>query len=661
MGVLKLFLIMMIRCSSMVFAGALLAFSGLLMRPAQAQNDRTSGQDFWGAEAGKKLATPDTTTQRKCITVGKDGIYVGTISGSAANGVEQYSLQGQFVKKWTQTFNDIHGLTSDEAGTVYVFDKGASKVFACDGQGAVLRSWGSAGTGNGQFASTGWMCHAITVDREGNVHVADFGNRRVQKFDANGNFLLKYGAAGDLPGQFQDGPAGVAAAPTGELVVYDYSPGWFHLNLFMSDGIFVLRGAAKESWQSEAKHLAARAGYGGERLMCVTKDCILIVGAETYDRNYGGYGEPGVSRLFSLPNFSLLHGGWPDRFKFPTYVDTRGAAATLEGHVYVVRGTGVELMERRMRFEPHLPKTVVPTPVVTNVSQQSGSAVVEVEFRVRDTDSPTVETALVGFVDGTRSWQNLVVPRTYVAPVTGILGTVTPDGTARKVRWDAGADMPGLSFATMTFEVLAKDERPEIGVHLVSVPSDAQNPAVLKISNRQIEEESLTDLWLWLLAKGDPRVFVVGNSVALTAVGETFVSGAPLPISGPAPNSGSGSVSGLSTTSGSPTVTVSSTIALRAGVSISGSGIPANATVASVVSATQFTMSANASTTVATGSLNYSGRMVHNGSASTTLGRAFAYKVMNWRPVTAAEKTRATSGKYNITSVGDNSIVPLVP
>jgi hypothetical protein len=653
---------MMIRCSSMVFAGALLAFSAVLMRPVLAQNDRTSGQDFWGAEAGKKLATPDTTTQRKCITVGKDGIYVGTLSGSLATGVEQYSLQGQFVKKWTQSFNDIHGLTSDETGTVYVFDKGASKVFACDGQGVVLRSWGSAGTGNGQFGSTGGMCHAITVDREGNVHVADYGNRRVQKFDADGNFLLKYGAAGDLPGQFRDGPAGVAATPTGEVVVYDHAAEWHHLNLFALSGAFVSRGAGGGTGTAGYAYSAAATGwankgFGGERVMCVTKDGVLVVGAE-----WGGPSGavPGASRLFYLPSFSLLHGYTTDRFKFPTYVDTRGAAATVEGHVYVVRGTGVELMERRMRFEPHLPKTVVPTPVVTNVSQQSGSAVLEIEFRVRDTDSPTVETALVGFVNGTRSWQNLVVPKTYVAPVTGILGTVTPDGTPRKVRWDAGADMPGLSFATMTFEVLAKDERPEMGVHLVSVPSDAQNPAVLKISNRQIEEESLTDLWLWLLAKGDPRVFVVGNSVALTSVGETFVSGAPLPISGPEPNFG-GQVTGLRTTSGSPTVTVSSTIALRAGVAISGSGIPANARVDAVLSSTQFTMSANASSTAAWEILNYSGRMVHNGVSSTTLGRAFAYKVMNWRPVTAAEKTRATAGKYNITSVGDNSIVPLVP
>lgn len=658
MGVLKLFLIMMIRCSSMVFAGALLAFSGLLMRSAQAQNDRTSGQDFWGAEAGKKLATPDTTTQRKCITVGKDGIYVGTISGSVANGVEQYSLQGQFVKKWTQTFNDIHGLTSDEAGTVYVFDKGASKVFACDGQGAVLRSWGSAGTGNGQFASTGWMCHAITVDREGNVHVADYGNRRVQKFDANGNFLLKYGAAGDLPGQFRDGPAGVAATPTGEVVVYDHAVNWSHLNLFAPSGDFVLRGSGGGGsvWFVEGDYGWASKGFGSERLMCVMKDGLLVVGAE-WSTNGGAYG--GTSRLFSLPSFSLLHGGLPDRFKFPTYIDTRGAAATLEGHVYVVRGTGVELMERRMRFEPHLPKTVVPTPVVTNVSQQSGSAVVEIEFRVRDTDSPTVETALVGFVDGTRSWQNLVVPKTYVAPVTGILGTVTPDGTARKVRWDAGADMPGLSFATMTFEVLAKDERPEIGVHLVSVPSDAQNPAVLKISNRQIEEESLTDLWLWLLAKGDPRVFVVGNHVALTDAGKTYVTGAPTPISGPT-SAASATVSGMVTASGSSTVTVSSTAALRTGVRVSGSGIPANTTILSITDATKFVMSANA-TANGTGNLTYAWDSVHNGSASTTLGRAFAYKVMNWRPVTAAEKTRATAGKYNITSVGDNSIVPLVP
>src|SRR5947207_15313303 len=49
--------------------------------------------------------------------------------------------------------------------------------------------WGTSGGGDGQFLTpTG-----ITVDSAGNVYVAEGNGNRFQKFDNNGNFLLKAG------------------------------------------------------------------------------------------------------------------------------------------------------------------------------------------------------------------------------------------------------------------------------------------------------------------------------------------------------------------------------------------------------------------------------------------------------------------------------------
>lgn len=642
----------------MRFRTFLVCILGLLMLGNAALFGQTSGQDSW-TYSGKRLATPDTTTPRKCITVGKDGIYVGKMNtgATAGIGVEQYTLAGQFVQTWAQTFTDLSGLASDLDGNVYAFDRGAAKVFIFDSAGTVIRSWGSAGSGDGQFsAAAAFMCHAIAVDDQKNVYVADWKNYRVQKFDYNGNFLLKFGTQGDLPGQFKDGPGGVVMTALGKLVAYDAPKDWNHLVSFDLNGYFLLRSPSNTSYGHEGGGIPDTTGAlfakGGDRLLCSLGDAGLIVGAEIVSA-YGAVA--GTSRVFSPYTLTTT-----SSFTFPTAATTRGGASTPRGDVYVVRDKVVELMERRMRFDTHVPTKAVPQPMVFHVSQAAGTQVVDIDFRVTDTDSPLVETALVGFVDGTRAWNKLVLPKTFTNPVAGVLGVDVATGAMKRASWNAGADLPGQSFASLSFEVLAKDDRPEMGVHLVTLPSDAQNPSALKLSNKPIDEESLTDLWLWLLAKGDPRVEVIGNTVALTAQGQTFLAGAPTPLTGTAPAS-STAAGTMAITVGSPNVVVASTALFKPGMRVTGTGIPANTTVVSITNPTTFVMSANATSTSTTATLTIAWDAVHNGTVTTTAGRAFAYKLMNWRPVTAAEKTRAAAGKFNLSSVTDNSVVSLQP
>jgi hypothetical protein len=577
---------------------------------------------------------------------------------TAAIGIEQYTLEGQFVQNWPQTFSDLSGLASDSEGNVYAFDRAAAKVFVFGPSGAVIRSWGTAGSADGQFSTANaYMCHGIAVDEQKNVYVADWKNYRVQKFDVNGNFLLKFGTQGDLPGQFKDGPGGVIVTSLGKLVAYDSPSDWNHLASFDFGGNFGTRSELNSIGFHEGNvtnYTGAIFGKGGERLFCGLRDGGIVVGAEMVTHTFSG-AIAGTSRVFS-PH-TLLNTA---SFTFPTAATTRGGAGTPRGDVWVVRDKVVELMERRMRFDQYVPTKAVPQPLVLNVSQAAGTQVVDIDFRVMDTDSAVVETALVGFIDGTRAWNKLVVPKTFATSVAGVLGVDVATGVMKRASWNAGADLLGQSFASLSFEVLAKDDRPEMGVHLVTLPNDAQNPSALKISNKPIDEESLTDLWLWLLAKGDPRVEVIGNTVALTAQGQAFLTGAPTPISGTAPAS-SVAAGTMTIATGSPTVTVASTAMFKPGMRVSGTGIPANSTIVSVTNLTTFVMSANATANSTTATLTIGWDAVHNGSVTTTSGRAFACKMMNWRPVTAAEKTRATGGKFNLSSVTDNSVVSLQP
>ena len=56
-----------------------------------------------------------------------------------------------------------------------------------------VKKWGSAGKEDGQFGgfSVDYGPLYITVDNSDNIYVSDLYNRRIQKFNSEGNFILK--------------------------------------------------------------------------------------------------------------------------------------------------------------------------------------------------------------------------------------------------------------------------------------------------------------------------------------------------------------------------------------------------------------------------------------------------------------------------------------
>lgn len=63
---------------------------------------------------------------------------------------------------------------------------GASSFF--DQNLSITSSFGSAGSGNGQFSNA----NKIEVDSSGQIYVLDAGNSRIQKFDSSGNYLSQW-------------------------------------------------------------------------------------------------------------------------------------------------------------------------------------------------------------------------------------------------------------------------------------------------------------------------------------------------------------------------------------------------------------------------------------------------------------------------------------
>lgn len=152
--------------------------------------------------------------------------YFGTPSGVSVDGSGKvYVFDGSNAEVQTYSSATWGILTSGYPGpegsnagvnaagtTVYASDIGTNYIYRyASGSWTTFKS--GTGPGNGTFASG---IYDVKVDGQGNVFAADFGNKLVQEFDPNGNFLTQFGGSGTL-----SGPAGLALDGYGNVYVVD--------------------------------------------------------------------------------------------------------------------------------------------------------------------------------------------------------------------------------------------------------------------------------------------------------------------------------------------------------------------------------------------------------------------------------------------------------
>jgi DNA-binding beta-propeller fold protein YncE len=166
------------------------------------------------------------------IVVGGIGQAAGQFQSPRAVAVGQkFDANGNFLLAWgsagnlTQStdapglFNEPWGIAVDSAGNVYVSDTWFHRVQKFNADGQFLTSWGVFGTDlNDLYAM--WGPRGIAVDAQNRVYVADTGNKRVLIYDQDGNALGQVGGPGSLEGQF-DEPVGVAVSGDGRIFVAD--------------------------------------------------------------------------------------------------------------------------------------------------------------------------------------------------------------------------------------------------------------------------------------------------------------------------------------------------------------------------------------------------------------------------------------------------------
>ena len=122
------------------------------------------------------------------IAIDRSGnIYVAEIDSK--HRVQKLGPDGTFVAEWAPGLYGPRRIAIGPDDSIYVVDSGRNRIVKFSPDGQVLTTWGSEGSGDGQFKGFS----SVAVDPTTNkIYVADSLNKRIQIFDSTGKFLTKW-------------------------------------------------------------------------------------------------------------------------------------------------------------------------------------------------------------------------------------------------------------------------------------------------------------------------------------------------------------------------------------------------------------------------------------------------------------------------------------
>jgi DNA-binding beta-propeller fold protein YncE len=148
--------------------------------------------------------------------------------------VQVYTADGKFVRSWGQgMFENPHHLRIDPAGNIWIADFGLHIVQKFTPEGKLLQTLGVRGE-KGEDETHFNMPTDVAITPAGDLFVTDgYGNRRVVHFDQEGNYVKEWGGYGTEPGKFVL-PHAIVVDQEGKLYVADRNSG--RIQVFDQDG-----------------------------------------------------------------------------------------------------------------------------------------------------------------------------------------------------------------------------------------------------------------------------------------------------------------------------------------------------------------------------------------------------------------------------------------
>jgi DNA-binding beta-propeller fold protein YncE len=126
-------------------------------------------------------------TVRKFTADGKLLLTLGQNGRPSDTGIQ--GMDYRTITRPGPPFNMPTNVAFSPSGDLYITDGyGNARVHKFSPAGRLLMSWGSAGSGPGEFN----LPHGIAIDRKGLVYVADRENSRIQVFSPEGQFVTQW-------------------------------------------------------------------------------------------------------------------------------------------------------------------------------------------------------------------------------------------------------------------------------------------------------------------------------------------------------------------------------------------------------------------------------------------------------------------------------------
>ncbi len=199
-------------------------------------------------------------------------------------------------------FNEPWGVAAAPDGTLYVADTWNHRIQHLDAQGTFLNEWGRNGDTGGELGDPGvfYGPRDVAVDRAGRVLVTDTGNKRVQVFDAEGNFLEQFGGSGVEAGQFEE-PVGIATAPDGTIWVADT---WNQRVQGFTEALEPLAQFAVRAWDGQSVTNKPAIAAGADRVWISDPESARLIEMDREGTMLRVWGQFGAD----LSSFNLPYG-----------------------------------------------------------------------------------------------------------------------------------------------------------------------------------------------------------------------------------------------------------------------------------------------------------------------------------------------------------------
>jgi hypothetical protein len=403
-------------------------------------------------------------------------------------------------------FNNPIELAIGPGNRIYVTDQDNHRIQILERNGTFVKAFGTSGTGDGQFNKP----RGLAISSENEVFVSEDGNHRIQVFDVNGTFLRSWGTQGNLDGQFNR-PLSLDIDDENKIYIADRGN---------------QRIVVTNQWGNVSYNFTTDSRNTDSNKLAFVKilpSGLLSIGGES------------LERASSTIRIREKNGNLLKTFKYSSEWngDSCPSNQLSDGtFIYAHRQSNnlIFYTQTYRAIRPN-PSKDAPLPEVISVTQPAGTNHLEIKYRITDADSAKVKAGLLAFKDGGNDLSKVIVPKTFVGSVAGKLDENTTTGTIHTVTWDAKADW-NVSYGNVEIAVVAQDDRELMNFHFLTLPATDSNSTPLKISRSPVDDSDLLNAWYTLLSLDQNNTFSkIGSGIHLTSeVNSTFAQ--PSSISG---------------------------------------------------------------------------------------------------------------------------------